>query len=514
MLQTTESGTTRKKGGNRSQATVLGAVLVLGMVITGTAIVVMLGSSALTDTQSASELERAENSMTLFNTRAAMVALGDSPSQSVAFGRGSGDIESVPDRGWLRVTHSNYTGSGDDEVIYNETLGAVVYTNDDTTIAYQGGGVWRKDAVGEARMVSPPEFHYRAATLTLPVVRVQSAGAGSGGTTARIEQVSQTRRVFPNTTAAVDGTDEIGAPYNGTEDQYDNPVVNGTVNVTVQSQYYQGWADYFRDRTDGAVTVNDDTNRTSVELTSLSGSLGDFEMPSEGNSLSVNGLGDDHPINEYTLNLSADGSGNNFQNMHWSFFADNGNENFELHFYSDGKCSGGTYKNGELDVSIYYYNTSGSEKIHEEWQNTSVNVADNDDFSVDCSDNTINMNLMSDTELVYDDISMTGSDNKWLYGNDIKSFDVASETNSFTFHDADGGNYTVGDRVELEFLINHYLQMLGPQFNLEVTDGPGGSSRVDESGSSGSLKFDENSDSGQYITFLHITENKVDVEFD
>jgi hypothetical protein len=491
------------------------------MVITGTAIVVMLGSSALTDTQSTSEIERAENSMTLFNTRAAMVALGDSPSQSVAFGRGSGDIETVPDRGWLRVTHSNYTGSGGDEVIFNETLGAVVYTNDDTTIAYQGGGVWRKDVVGESRMVSPPEFHYRAATLTLPVVRVQNAAAGSGGTTARIEQVSQTRRVYPSTTK-----------YSVTGTKYNNPVVNGTVNVTVQSQYYQGWANYFRDRTDGTITVSDDTNRTNVELTSLSGSLGDFDLPTEGNSLSVNGLSNNHSITEYTLNLSADKGGNgnsgnsgknkdkdkdnngsNFPNMHWSFYADNGNEMFELHFYSKQPCNNDR-PSESLDIGIYYRNTSGSETIHEEWQNSGINVTKNNDFSIDCSNGRLDMNLMSDTNLSYGDISLTGSNNKWKYGTKIDEVDVASETDSFTFHDADTGNYTDGDEAELGFLINHYLQMLGPRFNLEVTDGPGGSSSVDESGSSGSLKFDDNKDSGQYITFLHITENKVNVEFD
>jgi hypothetical protein len=497
----------------RGQATVLGAVLVLGMVISGTAIVVTLGATALTDTQSTSELERGENSMTLFNTRTSMVALGNSPSQSVSFGRDSGSLESNSDAGWMRVTHNDFR-PGDDEVIFNKSLGSVVYTNDGTEIAYQGGGVWRKGETGDALMVSPPEFHYRGATLTLPIVRVGTDESDGGGATATITRAHPTRRVFPNETAPTSGTNEIGAPYNGTDRDYENPVANGTVNVTVQSSYYQGWADYFRQRTDGAVTEFPGKNRVRVSLESLAGSVGEFEMPAVGNSVPVRGLGDDHPINTYELTLAADG---NFNNMHWSMYADNGNEQFEIHFFSEGKCNGGSYQsNKDFDVSVYYYNSSGTETIHEEWQNTSIDLLSNDDFDVDCGAGEITVDLMSDTTMTMGDIALTGSDNKWEYGPEISSRSVASETNSFTVHDngsIDMGNYTTGETEELGFVVNHYFDLLGPQFDLTVTDGPGGSSRVDEDASSGELDFDT-ATGAEYITFLHITENEVNVTFD
>jgi hypothetical protein len=480
------------------------------MVISGTALVVTLGATALTDTQSTSELERGENSMTLFNTRTSMVALGNSPSQSVSFGRDSGTLDSRSDAGWLRVTHNEFQ-PGTNETIFNNSLGAVVYTNGATEIAYQGGGVWRQDDAGETLMVSPPEFHYRGATLTLPIVRVASDAGDTGGATATITRTDPTRRVFPNETASTGG-DEVGDPYNVTDAGYENPVTNGTVTVTVRSRYYQGWADYFRQRTDGAVTVSPDKSRVSVSLQSLSGSVGEFEMPSVGNSLSIRGLGDDHPLNAYELTLASDG---NFNNMHWSMYADNGNEQFELHFFSEGKCNGGSYQsNKDFDVSIYYYNSSGGETIHEEWQNTSVDIANNDDFDVDCSAGEIRADLMGNTTMAMGDIALTGSDNKWEYGPEISSRDVPGETNSFTFHDgADEGNYTSGEGEALGFLVNHYFELLGPGFDLTVTDGPGGSSRVDEGASSGELDF-ETADGAEYITFLHITENEVNVTFD
>jgi hypothetical protein len=250
-----------------------------------------------------------------------------------------------------------------------------------------------------------------------------------------------------------------------------------------------------------------------VTLTSLAGSVGDFQMPSEGTDLEVSGMADDHPLNSYTLTLKPDP---HFQNMHWSFYADSGNEQFELHFFSDGKCKGGpgggSY-NGDLDVSIYYYNSSGSGTIHEEWQNESVDVEDNPDFNVDCSAETLTMDLLSSTTMEYDDLQITGSDNKWFFGPEIDARGVTTSTTSFTLHGPDTGDYTTGDEEELGFLVDHYLQMLGPQFELTVTDGPGGSSRVDEGDSTGELTFDTSS-SGQFITFLHITENRIEVGLD
>lgn len=495
----------REKGSttlDRGQSSVIGVVLVLGMVLVGASVVVTLGAAALDDTRTHSELQRAEHSLTLFNSRASMVALGDSPSQTVSFGQDGGSFETTTEKSWLRIRHVNYTNSGDDETIFNKSLGTVVYRNDGTEIAYQGGGVWRQDRQGEARMVSPPEFHYRGATLTLPIVRVHDADEGGSGSTAEITRVNDTRRVFPNSTSATGNG--VGAPYDVGGDDYVNPVENGTVNVTVKSPYYEGWADYFRSNTDGDVRVFPADNRVRVSLISLGGSIGEFEMPSEGTALEIRGMGEDHPINEYNMTLASD---NHLNNMHWSFYADEGNEQFELHFYSDDKCTGGSY-DGNLDVSIYYYNSSGSDTIHEEWQNTSLN----DDYEVDCSTGELTVDLMGSTPMEYDDISMTGSDNKWHFGPEISSRSVPTSTTSFTSHGPDSGNYSKTQTEDLGFLVNHYLQLLGPRYDLTVADGPGGSSRIDESASSGTLEFDTTTGE-QYVTYLHVTENEINVTF-
>ena len=204
-------------------------------------------------------------------------------------------------------------------------------------------------------------------------------------------------------------------------------------------------------------------------------------------------------------------------------YADQGNEKFEVHIGSQGKCNGNpeTY-NDEFDVSIYYYNDSASGTIEEEWIDMSIDpYVSNNGFDIDCSAEQLTVDLLTNgTTVEYTNIEdlpgVSSSGNKWHFGSELTDHDVSSPTTSFDIHDpgsVDQGNYNVGEDEELGFVVNHYLQLLGPQFDLTVTDGPGGSSRVDESASSGELSFDT-SGGGQFITFLHITENRVTVSFD
>ena len=136
----------------RGQSSSVGVILVFAIVIAGASVVVAAGGAGLLDIQSQSELERAENSMTLFDSRAAMVALGDSDIQTINMVQDGGSAYVDENSGWLRITHKNYTGESDDhvETIYNSSLGRVVYENGDSVIAYQGGGVWQLDPGGEA----------------------------------------------------------------------------------------------------------------------------------------------------------------------------------------------------------------------------------------------------------------------------------------------------------------------------------------------------------------------------
>jgi hypothetical protein len=516
------------------QSEVLGVVLIAGMTILGTGVVVALGSSAFEDTKSSASLALNEQSMSKFDAEAALVGLGRADTRSVTLGdTGGGGYEIRPEQSWIRITHHNYSGSGDDETIYNESLGAFVYENGDTTIAYEGGGVWRTQH-GRTVMVSPPEFRYRTATLTLPLIRVQGGGGGGGTSpTATITSVEQARRIYGNDSAPADGVDEVGAPYNDTEAPYDNPLQNGTVNVTVHSPHYEGWANYFETRTEGNVTVDDANDEVTVTLTTPGDAVGAFDMPAEGNALEVPAMASNHPVNTFTMNLTAD---NHFQTGHWEMYYDEPTSaaEFSLHIHWPDKCKNSDY-DGNVEVTIYY-NEDGSGD-YQAWQGV-FDPDDSDVVDVTCTDSAsyTELHLTEDDEdednvMEYGEPDLTGTDNKYTFAPTVKDDDNSVREYNPDEHgsnDADDGNLDEGPSGDLDpgstemdvnWVINHYFSLLGPRFSLTIADGPGpapgngngqGSSRVLEDDSGGLLDYDTVS-GDEYIQYLHVTENEVRV---
>jgi hypothetical protein len=95
-------------------------------------------------------------------------------------------------------------------------------------------------------MVSPPEYYYRGATLTLPIIRVDGSGAVSG--TAR-------GQITPGSTPTARAED------------LDSPLQEGTVTVRVQSEYYEGWYEFLTQRAEGSTVIYHENNTVISELT-------------------------------------------------------------------------------------------------------------------------------------------------------------------------------------------------------------------------------------------------------
>jgi hypothetical protein len=496
----------------------------LAIAAIGVTAVVALGGTALTDSQESVDIQRTEHAMTLLDSRGAMAALGESESQQVVLsGSGDGSYEVDPESGWVRVVHKNFTDpTPSEEVIFNQSLGEVRYERGNTVVAYQGGGVWRSEGDGTV-MISPPEFHYRDQTLTMPLVRVDGSGSSSGRVTAEVSPVStgtDVRRIFPNQTANT--ANGPGAPYDdATDSSYDNPVTNGTVVVTVHSEHYRGWATYFEERTDGMLTVNHTTQTASIELRTLAGAPGPFDMPLVGESLETPSVAQQHNVTQFDLRLAPDTSNANaFNQLHWSlYYQGPSGQQFELHFAGQGRCDtatpgGFTKGSTELSVSLYYRHNSSAPS--EEWERVLSDPSDQSKaIHVDCSSGAprLDADLTSEFDMEYRNIDIKGSDNKWHYGNQIKDQDIPDEL-TFDQHAEDHADeYDEGsDDEEIGFLINHYFSRMGPDFELTVDAGPGGSqNRVSEEASSGVLLYDT-IDGEEFIQFLHITENEVRVE--
>lgn len=267
---------------DRGQSEVLGVVLLLGITILGVTSVVALGGSAIDDSQHAVRVSSTTDSMTQFDSKASRVALGWSNSQRVDLGavRDGERVYATDDAGWMNISVNDRETGAAKQVVMNQSLGALVYEVGDTTIAYQGGGVWQKSGNGSV-MVSPPEAHYQGTTLTLPLVTVNSSSSLDSTVIVRD-----------------DGTSANAV------DNLENPIRSGTVSITVHSDYYQAWGRFFEERTETSVAYDHAHNTVTVTLAVPMDTGVDYAFMIQGNA----GFGGGASVSSYN-STSTPGAG-------------------------------------------------------------------------------------------------------------------------------------------------------------------------------------------------------------
>lgn len=457
----------RQPSGLRGQSSVLGVVLLLGLTLTAASTVVVLGSVALEDGRQESQIGQAEQAMTQFDSRTAQVALGDSEVQTIQVGRGDGTYRVDENAGRIRLYHENWNKSNatnHEEDIYEENLGAVVYERGDTTIAYQGGGVWRNDSNGGSTMVSPPELHNRKATLTLPIVRVKGNGSGSGTGHARVESVTKSRPIFPD----IDGeTKDLDDQYNSSTDViYENPVSSGNMTVEIESNYCRAWRSYLVTRTEGRVSDCDD-GVVTAQIVAL-GAQGDFDIAGS-NDLSVRGVND---LDEFTIRMEESTRGSSsFNRLDWEMSADEDGEEFAVRFEGSSPVDCGESVYGE----VYFSNSSVTHK----WTNDTAFTLDGPDCPSDDD------NLYLEVDLLNDSILMNGQSDEMTLGNNT---------------------YNASNPAPLGELIEYYFEYMG-SMDMDIEEG---NNAFISDTSAGNIQYEGG---GKVVTFLHVTENEVEVEF-
>lgn len=518
------------RSGERGQSAPIGVALLLGITLLGTTAVVALGSVALTDTQGQSELARSEQAMTLFDSQAAQVALGDSSVQTVDFGSGEGTYSVDPDAGKISIVQLNCDDS-DDPIDYNSVtdslgsngtnvsndtyllkptdLGKVMYETNDGTLAYQGGGVWQQSESGGVGMVSPPEFHYRGATLTFPLILTRGSGGASGSARATVTAPNDPTKVFANSKKQYPSRCWNGS----TSEQLTNPVTNGSVVVRIESEYAKGWGRYFETRTEGIIT-HPAEDVVLIELISL-GQIGDFDMPGEGSSITVSGASESHATEEFTIRIRPDNTDSaNFNDIQWSMYAEEGNQQFEIHLVQG---TGGGCGSTTADIAVYYSDDGG--ETYQGWKKEDAFTAKCKDLNDD-DDEEIYMDVgfVDNENGLGDSVDIESSDANLTYGSlsrsDILYFDPQQgdleDPTEFSGHDDwESKTYSSGNTETIDRLVNHYFAELPKEFALTVDDKSGNS--INEGGSSGRLIT---GGSGRYVTYLHVTENEVDIEID
>ena len=465
--------------GGRAQSSPIGVVLLLGLTLTAAVGIVVVGGDAIQSTQSRSEVGQAEQAMTQFDARAAQVALGDSNSQTVSLGGQGGSYTVAEDVGRVKLLHedwngtdcdsceeyasfSNTTDDGNTTILYDRTLGALVYESGDATVAYQGGGVWRKGDEGTARPVSSPEFHYRDATLTFPLVSVDGSGGASGQVKANVQRVETATAVYPNTSET----------YPAGERTLVNPVQRGNMSVEVTSDYCEGWRTYFRERTEGDVSECEEGTVTADIITL--GLQGDFSVIG-GEELPVRGQ---DGLESFEITLTDDDSQTSkFNDLGWSMSAENGDRELELSIQGGGNVEVGD----PVTVAIYY---SYDGTVYDGWiDNQSFVVEDNG------AGPEVTVDFLASEEANWSELD--GS-------SDLEQFhpDTRNATRPAALGSAD---------EPIADIVQHYFDRIG---DVDFRMNEKNAANLDDS-STGNIRYQGGDN---VVTYLHVTENRVDVE--
>ena len=294
----------------RAASEVVGIALLLGIVILGVMITLVIGLSELGESQDDIETSQAEQALTEFDAAAVRVATASTSSQTIDLGLlgNSGTLDVDPESGHITIEYGDSLITRDRTEVLNTSLGTVVYENGQTTVGYQGGGVWRSDGA-DSVMVSPPEISLEGNTLTMPVIKTKRGG--SVHSTVNIASTASPEQRFPDTSSE---------RHNLT-----NRVNTGVIEVTIQSRYYEAWAQFFRDETNTFVDTIDTEQKVIV---TFFGSQ--FNFSPEAGIIATSGPGE----------LRIEGSGSYID----SYDSLNGS-------YEDTKSSNGTVKSaGTIDM--------------------------------------------------------------------------------------------------------------------------------------------------------------------
>lgn len=450
----------RIHGRGRAQSSVIGVVLIIGMTVAAASAVVVFGGTVLDDGRQQSQIGQAEQAMTQFDSRTAQVALGDSDAQTVRLGQGEGRYQVDETAGRIRIYHEDWNKSNTadhKEEIYEQNLGAVIYENGGTTIAYQGGGVWRHDEDGGSTMVSPPEVHNRKATLTLPIVRVKGSDASSGDPQATVRSVSRGKPIFPDLNGET--TARSNQYSNSSETYYENPVATGNMTVEIESDYCEAWRSYFLSRTDGRVDDCSD-GVVTAQIVAL-GAQGSFDITG-GGELSVRGV---ETMDRLVIRMEESNRGSStFNRLDWTMSTQESGEEFGIHFEKGG---GSVECGASMTGQVFYSNDT----VNYTWSNETA-------FKLDGSNCADDEGLYLEVDLLNESIDMTGDTNP---------------TDRV-------GTPTLGE------LVKYYFEKFG-DMDMSITEG--NNAYIGDT-STGHIEYEG---TGQVVTFLHVTENQVDVSF-
>ncbi|KGK98009.1 hypothetical protein LI82_09685 [Methanococcoides methylutens] len=477
---------------------VVGFMLAFSLAIVAISAMLVYSVPVIFDMQDYAQVQRVEQGFTILDSRISKVALGESPLQttSVSLMGGTVDVNSDDsDESKITIIITNNSMVIDE---FNCSLGTIEYKNNDRTVAYEGGGVWSDyGSEGGTVMISPPEFHYNGVTLTLPIIDLngQSSSSGDGDIDITVTSDNEPTILYP-------------IPNSPRE----NPVTYEQIDVYIKSQYYKAWADYADSLTYASAT-GIDSNKTAIIHFCTEPPQGTFDMPYEFRVGMVN-ASEEKPIYDLHFYLEAAGSNHQFSPADQEIVATAGSRTLSYIFKKEnGIHVWVTYVDTEVGYAEKWYCVNPIPILEKEIEVVEldkdgnvkkVKTVDKQYANLNLTDDSFYMKYKDDQGTYYDEYDSVSPDFSWnLTGptTELPNYEIEYNSNN---------TLTIND------LTQHYIKLMTKdgsikfRTNVNPKDGTM-QDTVDYDTSKLILNYDP---LGNYITYLHVTENELDVTID
>jgi len=224
----------------RGISEILGTVLLISMVLLGSATVIIFGASAISDATQRTTTEAATDYLQEADARLATLAASSDDPEVVFDPQDAAAKEySIHRDGYLNVTVND-----NPDCSFQQPLSTIVFEDSNgNRVGYEAGGVWR-GGVGGSTYQTPPDVTLSNGRLDVNLVNV----------TGTFDQ--SRNRIQLNVTETRNRTSTFQERL--VRHDCSRP---DTVSLRVQSDFYDGWADYLEADT-GIVPTVDDSDRT------------------------------------------------------------------------------------------------------------------------------------------------------------------------------------------------------------------------------------------------------------
>ncbi|WP_406660500.1 hypothetical protein V7O66_11710 [Methanolobus sp. ZRKC3] len=217
---------------------VLDFTITLGVMLLAVAIIGVAGYPMISHMKEMGHIENMEQGFSVLKLNMNKIADGKTPSQSVELKMYGGKV-AVSGTSYINVSMQvwNESISANEILSVERQMRMIENEFKDTSIGYENTAVWTKYPQGKAVAISEPEFASDDRTLIIPMVTISGLDGVSGSSLIRV--VSNGGQLSIN--------------------RFENV---SQVNVTIGSDYYEGWERYLNGNIGMQITDVDTSNNT------------------------------------------------------------------------------------------------------------------------------------------------------------------------------------------------------------------------------------------------------------